>query len=700
MVGMAATVVALVVWQWRGWSSAPDPKGTLTQDQAKGLLTRAEGLEYTETVNGMPRYRIHAKENLAFEGGRSEWRGEVELQLFPAAEKEGEVPEPTLITGRKLIALKSLSGAQGAYEEIRLRGKVHGILPDGPELDSKELDLQPDSEEVSTDTGVQLHYAGLLISAESMRYDTKVRRVKIWGGLRLSADPAAAAGQVPVGLAGQSELLTYDPELSGLLLEGTPSVEMPDAAITGDLLVLEVDRDSSRLRSIQARDEGKVTWLSSAASGEQTLQAGRVTIELGDDLEPRIVRSLAVESVRPVMQMGDAGELSAARIDLHLQEDGAGEVVASGNVLWVSGDTSMGVEELRSDSLNLSMGKEGLEAVDGEGSVEAKLPDEQGHGAAFFGPQVNMGWQQGELQSGQWLQGVRYKSGGRTLEAASGRYEPSPKSWIMDGTPRPRLEDDQYEMEADRIEVAVGGGLAATGGVEANLRGDRVAAIAPMFGGASSVSVGASRFAVSAAGGLEFKDGARLWQGRQVLQAESITFSDDASSLRASGRVLVTLDSSAGTAPSGGENEATRQENDAAAPGLMTLTGGELLVEGSPLQMRLAEGAELDDGSRQIRGTNVIVEFEEESGWRSIEVVGEVSMTDPEGYAEGERLLYDPRTGVVTVLGTRTSPATFVNQRGVDIRDPKGLRLQWTDADLVVTALQQGQTQTIHKGSS
>ena len=112
----------------------------------------------------------------------------------------------------------------------------------------------------------------------------------------------------------------------------------------------------------------------------------------------------------------------------------------------------------------------------------------------------------------------------------------------------------------------------------------------------------------------------------------------------------------------------------------------------------MAQGAELVDGERTITGSPIVVLFDADGGWRSVEVGGEVTMQDPAGAASGSSMMFDPETEELTILGTPDIPAVFTNDQGVDIRDSKGLRFRWSGQDLSITAMQQGQTQTVRGG--
>jgi hypothetical protein len=304
-----------------------------------------------------------------------------------------------------------------------------------------------------------------------------------------------------------------------------------------------------------------------------------------------------------------------------------------------------------------------------------------------------LGWAEDTLTRGLWPGGVSYKSDEAALEAVEGEYDAGDEAWIMRGTPRPTLSGDQYDVSADEIKMAQAGGLQATGGVQAVLRGGRVAAISPVFGGASSLNVGAEAMTVNSTGSLVFAGGARLWQGDQHLQADTLSFSGDPAHLEARGDVLAIL-----TPPTdAGASESSDVPDVTAA---MTLTGGSLLLEGNPPELRVARSAELVDGDRTITGSPIVVLFDVDGAWRAVEVGGDVTMQDPAGTATGISMSFDPDSEELTILGSADTPAVFTNDQGVDIRDAKGLAFRWDNEDLSITALQQGQTQTVRGGTS
>ncbi len=61
MVALALGVSGLVYWQWSGDTRQTNSQPSLSMGEGPELLFRTEGLDYTHTVNGVPRYRASAE---------------------------------------------------------------------------------------------------------------------------------------------------------------------------------------------------------------------------------------------------------------------------------------------------------------------------------------------------------------------------------------------------------------------------------------------------------------------------------------------------------------------------------------------------------------------------------------------------------------------------------------------------------------
>ena len=220
-----------------------------------------------------------------------------------------------------------------------------------------------------------------------------------------------------------------------------------------------------------------------------------------------------------------------------------------------------------------------------------------------------------------------------------------------------------------------------------------------LFGNSTKIQASAESLHVSAANALTFNGNASVWEGDGVrlLQADQIQILPTANDLQATGTVFVSL-----------ANPSANTEDESVLNNVI-LTGNRLLVQGSPtMQLRLAGEAVVQakgEGGRTIGGNLLIIRFLEDGGWDSMEVRTQVVMSDPAGTGRGDRLEYDVDTEEVTIYATPVAPvgapvvpaipATFVNDQGIEIRDPKALRLLWNAGDLSITAIQKGTTQIV-----
>ncbi len=693
MVGLAIGVAGLVYWQWRGDTRQTNSQPSLNTGEGPELLFRTEGLDYTHTVNGVPRYRVSADTSLGFAGGRQEWIDNVRLALYPSPEDEDTVPEPTIITGSKLTVRQNDAGQ---LRDAEIEGDVRVVLPGGAEMSTSLLTYEDDDAMVGTNQGVELHIAGLVTRARRMRYDTEEGFLRLERNLTFASDPDHPSGGGAGALSGTAQALTHDVGGAGLLLEGRPRVDLPGATIAGDTMTLIVEEESNRVHAVEASGNSRAVWGEGEAGPDNALDAHVLTLDLGESMEPLLVHAQRVGTRRPRLDTATAGTLTADDIEFNLLQDDRGEVAAIGDARWeASADAATGIRGVRGSTLELLLGPGGLENARATGSVIVELvAPKEGNATFLRGEVVELAWEDTAFVSGRWPEGVSYRSEEATLQAEEGEYDPLEDAWIMRGTPRPRLSGDQYDVSANEIRMAQRGGLQAIGNVEAVLRGDKVAMISPVFGGAASVNVAAGEMTVADSGNLIFGGGARLWQGNQHLQANTLTLSGDPAQLEALGDVLAIL------APPAASQVGAESEGEAEPPAAITLTGGVLLLEGSPPELRVARGAELVDGERIISGSPIVVLVDTDGSWRSVEVGGEVTMQDPAGTATGSSMIFDPETKELTILGTPAVPAVFANEQGVDIRDSKGLMFRWNNEDLSITALQQGQTQTVRGGSS
>ncbi len=701
MVAVAAIVLVLVYVQWDSGAqendalgSAPSPPGP------EGAVSFTSGLRYTASENGLPIYHLRAGQRLGFANNRSEFGDGVELTLLSQPQEEGAPQETTSIAGERMDLRERPSGSEeDRYDEIRIYDGVRASFAGGIELETEYLVYQ--NGRLRTDAGVVLRIAGLVIEAQRFRYDTETKRGRVSGRhpdsqdqesgdtVQIHTDDSPSAGAAPrAELQGRAPVLMYDAKSSEMSLLQSPQVDLPEATMLGNEIVLQVDPESNRVQRIEARgNRSRVLWLAAEAPGEHILYSDTITVELDENGVARALRAVSFDRSPPRFELGEEGELRGDSIELLLGDAGDGSVVSRGTARYEPQSEDEMLRSLQSGELRIDVGGAGVEQLQAADGVEVTLDTSSGETAALSGPGARFTYQDGELGSADWSSGVRYVSGDITVDAAHGAYDQTTESWRLDGDPRPRMEAEEYEISADSIVVHADGGAALVGAVVAGLRGDLIASIAPLFGGADEVGAQADMLDIGADGRLEFRGNARITQGDQLLRCEQIRLLSGTPELRCTGNVLVSL-----------VNRGANRDAEDAADEVVFL-GDQLLVAGSPPELFLAGNASLDAGVRKIAGDRLTMQFSEAGDWQAINVDGAVTMmVDPGGRAEGERLEYDSVSGVVTVFAPPDAEAIFMNSQGIDIRDPEGLRLEWGDGVLSVTAMQKGTTRTVRSG--
>ena len=698
MVLVVLGVVGVVVTSWR---TRPEevlpPPPAATSDP--GVVALTEDLDWTSIINGVRRYTLEAGERTGFRDGRSVFGDEVKLVIYGEPSAEGEAQETTTVVATGLELRERVAATEeDRYEEIRLVGDVRANLPGGVDLSTELLNYADGH--LSTSEGVFLRVGGLVIEAKEFRHDpetdlgevwgahSQTRRPELAGDVKLWGDDSAIGDETQVvpDLAAHSRRLRYRAREGALSLIDHPIVELPDATLVAYEIDFEIDLESNRIRSIEARETASATWLTASAPGDHILRGDLITVEMDADAVPTGLRVTARDdSPRPRFDLGDSGVLRAAVIELSLAEEGAGQITASGQPLFFPAEESGYLREIGAGVLRV--GADGLEEMVAEQDVVIKVSDGGGPPATLSGPRAVFSFADGAFLAADWPAGVRFESEQQNVEAAHGSFDPATENWILDGIPRPRLLTDDYDVEAGEMVLGSDGRVTLSGRVRATLRGEVIRTVAPLFGDATEIEAEGAVLEVTADGRLVFSEGARISQGSQLVQAEEIKLLPGTDELQASGGVLASfLDP---------EADSTGDE----PPGTVVFTGDRMLVAGSPPELILIGSATLEGAnSRTISGEHIQVQFLEEGGWETIEVRTLVVMTDPAGEAKGDRLEYDSETGIVAVYAGQGAQATFSNGQGIDIQDAEGLQLRWDEAVLEVTAMQKGTTQTVRAG--
>jgi lipopolysaccharide export system protein LptA len=580
-----------------------------------------------------------------------------------------------------------------AYKEIRLVDNVRAVLPNGVEFLSDVLTYSEG--DLRTSAGVRLYVGGLVIESRGLRYDhqTQVgslaqehpepRRPELPGPVRLWSDrDAARPATDTLDLQGHSNDILFDLKLAELTLRGSPELVLSEARLTAAEVTLGLDQSAGGVESIRSRGNARAVWLAATDPGEHVASGELIAVEMSDGLAQglRVTSGPEEGALRPRFELGEAGELRADSFLLGFGEGAAVEALGEAYFFPADGDTRL--DYILADSLTLGAGD--LQELRADGGVVIVLAGETGE-VSFRGPRAVFVYRDGDVASAEWPAGIQHQDDdGQEVTSGHGALDSETGDWLLDGDPRPRFRSQDFDVEADTVRLRAGGGIDVTGDVEAQLRGDLVRTVGPLFGGADQIEASAEQMYIGEDNRVVFTGNANIWQGegQYLMRADEISVLAPSDELQATVNVFVTL---------------LDEDDGSEEARTVLLTGSMLLVEGAPLGLVMAGEAllELEGEGRTIGGDRLEVAFDESGVWDSIQVFGNVVMADAAGTGKGDRLEYDAASGLVVIFAGDSTPATFVNEQGIDIRDREGLRLSYDGDNLSITAMQNGTTQTI-----
>ncbi len=749
---MMLLVVSVLAVVWTSWEGRPEVAVTGPVAPQPGIISETSAPTVTSIDNGVRTYELRADNRVRkfreIDGESrevEEFSGNVNLVIYTSPRADGEEPAPvdvlrttdpasndgltkaTRVTAHTLVAVPLRVPVEGeSFESIELlaeetggsgpRVMVTAMLPSGVTFSSERLQYRDG--QLSTDEGVVLSAGGLVIESGSLRYDpdTGVVRLsrphpssqhpELGGSVRLwsdTSDPMASA----LGLRGWAGEILYDAGAAELTLRNAPAIWLPEAELTGALVLMGLDADATTVRSITTSGNARAVWLAASSAGEHAASGDLIVVDIVDGEATGLRVTSEPDALRPRFELGEAGVLRADSFELALGKasgslsaacgGATGAIVACGQAFFFPASPDSGLEQILADVL--AAGSAGAEELDATGNVEIQLAGDGADPLIFRGSEARFAYREGALATAEWPAGVQHTGEGRDVSAGRGTYQPGSGDWLLDGAPRPRFLSDEFDVEANEVWLRATGGVDLVGDVSAQLRGEVVRMMGALFSNATQIEAVADSLHVSATNALTFDGSASVWEGdgAGLLRADQIKILPGANELQAIGNVFASL----ANPRAGGEDES--------APGDVLLTGDLLVVfeESSTLQLRLVGEANIEtegEGGRTIGGDTLVIHFLEEGGWDSMEVLssaaagaarGQVVMSDPAGTGRGDRLEYDAATGEVAIYAAPNVPESFVNDQGFDMRDRQGLRLRWDRGTLEITAMQNGTTQTV-----
>lgn len=691
MVLLAATVGLLIYVQWRPEAAPAGAEGGRSRpemlDGDRDVASVASVLSYRRVVRGQDVWAITADRQVDYVDGWTVWEGP-RLTIFGGRSDSSD--DDVQIAGDTMRT----TGEAGDFAEVRLIGNVVVNLPGQGVFETRRVDYDAVTGVASNCHRNALQYSGLLIGSDCLHFQTagdtrageslSAELLRMWGALTIAAAEGTESG-LPPGLEGSARELRFRPGGNLVTLEGNPEMNFDEASIRARELVLDMGPEARELHQVRALG-GARARIGAAASArradERVLVGDEIAIDFGAGaVLERLLATSGGDAAGGDSDAGDArlrlpgqGTLSARRIEL-LPAGGGQEVLATGGVRW-QGDAG-GLRALETAELRLRVADGGLEQIEAEGGVEAELGAEGGETRRFAGPRLSMRWQAGEEMPAQaeWPEGVEVTLGERVVRAGAARLED--EAWVLDGDPRPRVEDADVSFAADRVDVAADAGVIASGSVEGRLGGRRLAAGAALFGDAASVDFRSGRATIREDGQMLLQEAVQVIWETQSLLTPSLRLDTEAGRLRATGGV----DLSAMARP------------EAETPELVTVTARDLLVERETEEIHVAGSARMRLGESQIGAERMAVMVDELGSWSQVVAEGEVTLDRPDAEATGERLEYTVQSGDMLLLGSEERPATFVFDE-LEYRSPEALRVRWEGDDVIIESTEAGRTTT------
>lgn len=610
---------ALVFWQIR---SRPAVR---TAPVAERPLSgaRVERVEFTELLGGARRLSVKAR------AGQVDERGLYRLEGIDPIEVEREGSPPLVLRAER-----------GAVEGRPGRRKV--LLEGGVELDDRA--------------------SGVRLAIPALEIDEGAGQARSLGAVRVRT----------WGWEGRANSIVYG-------LRGAPA----------ELFGLEIEAaEGGRLEASRAvvRDGGRDVELSGAVRGERPPAAFTAeSVRLFRPDGGRLRRAVAKGAVRGSVRRGADPEVHVRASAVELEWDGQGD-------LWrVALEEGVALERggsrLSSDRLEAHVGPGGNGwAVETDGGVRLDGLW-AGSEAILVAERLRARLNPAErLERAEALGSVKFEGPAGSGEAVRALFEVDAAGRIAatlegEGPARARWARERMRISADRIAGdSAGENMQADGGVAASLlpeAGPGARRPSGLFSANEAIHFVAAELDVAGSGRLlSFTGEVRAWQGDRNLSADHVRIDRGADTLEARGSVRVRVPRP-GRDP-GGESgflEVSAERLDYAG-------GRSRAVFEGAVRSRQAEG--------WVEAARMEVDFEEGGGsaLRDVRADGEVrfefrvrSGSGKPALVTGEadRLVYEPASGVVHLLGDR-EPAS-VRRAGQAGGTVTGRRLRYVLRD-------------------
>ena len=717
--------------------SAPVP---VMPESDRGVESHTEKINFVKFRGDRKLYEIAADELLDFSDGWNTW-ARVRMRIFG---KDGP-DKDVVVVGDTMRT----SGEDGDFNEIRIIGNVLAELPNDGYFETRRLNYDVVSGVVSNCNRSTLFYAGMESRGDCLHFQTAgdvtsgqdvvAEELRMWGDLTLQRGDGE--GAMPAGLRGRAEEMRVRPGGDQVRLQGVAELEMNQASVRGDVIVLDVGSAVSELRGIEAAGDARVRFFprgdnpaavaeeaseldeagdAGGAVPEQPGTESDVTMDVAEGAGPEPgpgdaelidvagdqapseddgdTRFLRGATIRIEFDSGELAALEAisgrlgSRLtlpgfgrlearEIELRPDGEQQSVAARRgVAWRARGGDASLRDLTAMELTLTAGDSGLETVEADGSVVADLAmGGAEESLVFTGERLVASWADGMLDEAEWPDGVEFEADGRGMSSGAAAYSAGAAAWKLDGDPAPVLSASGVDLYADEMTWRPGEGVDATGSVRADVSDQYLQAASVLFGDTPTVEMRAESAELDAEGVLILRGEVQVIWESQSLEATELRLESDPGRLRAEGEVELVA-----VASTGEDGE----------PEYATVRADNLLVEQDGTELRLGGVASLRQSTRVIEADKLRVEVGEGGDWGVVVAEDAVQFRDTRAEASGEELTYNMASGELLLLGTPVAPARFAYE-GIEYKSRDALRVVYETDEVVIESTEEGRTQTI-----
>jgi len=580
--------------------AAPEQPSATEQFAAEALQAEAEqistGFEVTRTREGAPEITVRAERLLGL-------RGDVYLLQEPTLEIHHEGQEPSIVQGRN-----------GTFDMKRgvgtVNGEAHAVLRDKMIVDSQRLDYR-DGGPVDATGNVRFRRGALEGESEELHYDPAGEVVVLQGEVRVRGLRQAPDGQGHESWTLETGWLRYFSQ-QGRVQTQSFVLMSDEGTLSGDRLELELGEAEGDLRHLVSIGDAILRVPAKDGEGPVSMRVmtgDRIEIEPPDDdaAEPRRILS---------------------RGNAHLSQGGG-----SAQDLWAEV-----IDWQRGSAVDDRSARDGeVSRIDARGDVILDFQTEEG--ASHLTTSRLKAWLDvnGVVQRGTAYEPVRYEGPEGSARCHEADFEDGGDRLVLrsESGPPAVMEIPEGRIVARRLDLSRSRGeLTATIEVQTLHTGPASEGLfqagEPVHGTADKV------VALRREGRIHYEGAARLWQGENLLQADTIEILQDSGVLEAEGQV---------------STRSVVPEEDGSGQRMVLGTAEHFLYRDDDKTAVYSCKARLRWGSEEVEAEQIHVSLGEDRKVSRVQAEGDVRLRSPGSYATGHRLDYDVAGGEAILHG-------------------------------------------------